>query len=200
MTVSLLWTRIDGSEKIGEEELHAALEATEDNLNASEATRSLLGFARVLLNKSDDTCAELVVGGEGSSSLTQIIIAAGNDGELDILATAVAVNESSREPTPCCSARGRVALTLIASYWSSYPKAPLLLIPTGKRPQRVLATLQGLGWTTAPMTAAHLGQLRVWAKSEPDARVAFMIDFDSSCEEADDKDDYDCGGAQISST
>lgn len=176
-----IWNRISKAEKIDGEELHAALDATEDNQDASEATRALLGFIRSLCTNRNQMCTELVVGGDSSSSMVQIITAAGDE-ELDLLATAIAIDGTSEEPISCCSARGREALTLVASYWTVYPEAPLLFVPSdgNKGPQRVLALLQGQPrWTTAPMTAAHLAQLRRWAQNKPDAHVAFMIEINN---------------------
>lgn len=167
-----LWVKVEEGQNISDEEVQSALENPKDNFDAADATRSLLGFARSR-HAEGEVCTELLVGGDGSKSMIQVIVAARDD-QLDILATALCIDETGN-PSSCFTTRGKQALTLVASYWSTYPDAPLILVSSEGVPHRVLALLHDRSWSLGQMTASHLQQLRSWSKNEPDARVAFGI-------------------------
>lgn len=181
---SSLWERVKSQEIIASEELDDLLDNFEEtNLDAADSARAVIGFIRSQSDNESSFAAEVLIGGDGSETLLQIIVAtdASSSGAaaLDVIATGLCVKENDDDAPamPCCTARAKRAMTLIASYWCAHPEAPLLVVPDGQTPKRVLAALKNKPWTTGPMSAAHLAKMRQWAAGDPEAQVGFKVNL-----------------------
>lgn len=98
---------------------------------------------------------EIYLGGDDSSCLLQLL-AAGEAGETDVLASVLVPDEEVRV---VFSERGAQALRLICSFWAWRPAAPAVL-QAGGRYHCLMSCVPGADWTEGPLCPKQVGRLQ----------------------------------------
>jgi hypothetical protein len=99
---------------------------------------------------------EIYVGGDDSPLLVQILGASGDADELDVMATVLLPQE---DVMSVFSVRGPRVKSLLASFWTHRPTAPVVVDRRGTYAP-VLCGLRDQAWSMGHLCAAHIKKLR----------------------------------------
>ena len=100
---------------------------------------------------------ELLVGGDDSPCLIQVLSATDEGGNDDMLASVLLPEDDVRV---AFSARGTGVLRLLASFWIYRPSAPVV-IPSHGTYTPLLCRLPDKDWTVGVLSAAHVQRLQM---------------------------------------
>lgn len=171
-----MWAHPDASA----EEWAAALEQTETAAHPASVTAAANCLCAALRFN------EVLVGGDDSPCLVQLLAAGSAEGaaDVDVLASVLLPTE---EVTVAYTVRGDGVHRLLASFWQWRPKSPTLLVRGGKYVP-LLCSLRGVDashWSVGPLSAAHVRLLQnaEEAKQDDMALQIFTVASPSANEE-----------------